>query len=54
MKINKYCSVRTIKLHNISFIKLFFNFCLAKNRLNIHNQLCIVLLETPPCATSIQ
>ena len=29
------------------FLKLF----LAQNRLNIHNQLCIALLETPPCAT---
>ena len=26
---------------------------LAKNMLNIHNQLCLALLETPPCATSI-
>ena len=26
---------------------------MAKNRLNIHNQLHIALLETPPCATSI-
>ena len=30
-----------------------FDFFLAKNRLNIHNQLCIALLETPPCATSM-
>ena len=31
----------------------FFDFFLAKNRLNIHNQLCIALLETLSCATSI-
>ena len=49
----KYCSVHAKKLHNISFIKCFFEFILnlvlAKNRLNIHNQLCIALLETPSC-----
>ena len=38
-----------------SFIFLFWflNFVLAQNRLNIHNQLYIALLETHPCATSI-
>ena len=46
----KHCSVHTKKLHNISYI--FYSF-LAKNRLNIHNQLCIAPQETPFCATSI-
>ena len=31
----------TKKLHDISFISFFFSFFLAKNRLNIHNPLCI-------------
>ena len=35
-----------IKLHNTTLTKLFFIF-LAQNRLNIHNQLCLPLLETP-------
>ena len=26
---------------------------LPSNRVDIHNQLCIALLETPPCSTSI-
>jgi hypothetical protein len=30
----------------------FFELFLAKSRLNIHNQLCIAVIETPPCATS--
>jgi hypothetical protein len=46
----KYCSVCTKKLHNIFFIKemfyFFLDFFLPKNRLNIHNQLCIY------CSTS--
>ena len=42
-----------IYLLYIYFFKFFLNFFLAKNRLNIHNQLCIGLLETPLCATSI-
>ena len=43
--------------HNISLyiiFETFLNLFLAQNRLNIHNQLCHALLETPPCATSIQ
>ena len=47
----KCCSNRTKKLHNIPFL---FWILFAQNRLNIHNQLCFALLETPPCATSIQ
>ena len=44
-----YCSVLAKKLHiNMSSINFFLNFFLAQNRLNIHNQLCTVLLETPP------
>ena len=39
------------------FYKIYFLFfkkiILAKHRLNIHNQLCIAVRETPPCATSI-
>ena len=31
----------------------FSTFGGAKKNLNIHNQLCIAVLETPPCATSI-
>ena len=52
----KHCSVYTKKLHNIFFLEYFFNFVWffwAKNRLNIHNQLCITLLDTPPCTTSM-
>ena len=49
----KHCSVHTKKLHNNFFLKIFFEYFLAKDMLNIHYQLCIALLETPPCATSI-
>ena len=54
--LKKHCSVCTKKLHNFSFIKkvlILFWFFLAKNMLNIRNQLCIALLDTPPCATSM-
>ena len=36
-----------------SLLYIFFIFFLDQNRLNIHNQLCLGLLETPFCATSI-
>ena len=36
------------------FFYIFLNFFLAKNRLNVYNQLCIALLETPPRANSIK
>ena len=35
------------------FLTFFFDFILQKNRLHIHNLLCIALLETPSFATSI-
>ena len=53
----KYCSIHT-KMHNIFFYQkmgffLIFLIFFAKNRLDIHNQLCIVLLEIPPYATFV-
>ena len=38
----------------LKFLSEFFLFFLAKNRINIYNKLlCIALLETSPCATSL-
>ena len=36
-----------------SLLQNFFLIFLAQNRLNVHNQLCIAVLYTPLCATSI-
>ena len=48
----KLSSVRTKKLHDImisllNFFLIFFKHFFGKNRLNIHNQLCIALLDIP-------
>ena len=53
----KYCSIHIKKLHTLFYSLFFFWifwFYLDQNRLNIHNQLCLALLETPLCRTSIQ
>ena len=45
------CFIYVWVFYNSFFqIKIF----LAQNRLNIQNQLCVAILETPPCATSIK
>ena len=49
----KYYSVHTKKVHNMPFINIFFILGGAQNRLNIHNQLCLALLETPQSVTSL-
>ena len=45
----KHCSICTEKLHNISLFFHFLFIFLPQNRLNIHNQLCITLLELLFC-----
>ena len=48
-----YSVASALKSCIIPILFLFFEFWGAQNRLNIHNQLCLALLKTPPCATSI-